>query len=201
MKVKLTLLIVLFLTGVCFAQNDALLLDDFEGEISGGPEGTVDFGAGNGSSVEVSADHQIKNSGEQSLRVDFDALVDGYMWVARGFGLDAANACWLVEPEAIEWNEYNAFSFYMYGTDSKANLAFDIKDNGSEMWRFMVADDFTGWKQLILPFNGFFARDDWQPDDADGNLNLDFPIKSFQFEVRPEAKGTLYFDTVELKKS
>ena len=86
----------------------------------------------------------------------------------------------------------------MYGSDSKTKVAFDIKDNGNEMWRFMLEDNFKGWKQIVCPFKDFFARGDWQPNSADKNYTLDFPIKSFQFEPLPEAKGALYFDDVRL---
>lgn len=184
----------------CLAQTEGLLIDDFEGVISGGPDGTVDFGAGGGSSVEVTAATDIRHSGNQSMKVVYNAVPGGYMWIARGYGLDAKNAVWRVFPEDIKWNEYNALSFYVYGGDSKTKVAFDIKDNGNEMWRFLLEDNFEGWKQAICPFNEFFARSDWQPDSADKNATLDFPIKAFQFEPRPEAKGTLYFDEVELIK-
>jgi len=193
------LLALLFLTAGCAGQKQNLLLDDFEGKISGGPEGTFDYGAGAGSSVEIAADTQIKNSGAQSLKIIFDAVSGGYMWIARGFGLDSKNADWLVKPQDIKWKKYDAFAFYMYGSGSKAKVAFDIKDSGNELWRFMVEDNFTGWKQIICPFSEFFARGDWQPDNADKNEVLNFPVKSFQFEPRPITKGTLYFDTVELR--
>ena len=182
----------------CFAQEKSLLLDDFEKAISGGSDGTVDFGAGGGSSVEVTAAGDIKQSGRQSLKLIFDAVPGGYMWVARGFNLDAKNADWLIKPEDIDWQRYNAFSFYMHGNDSKAQIAFDIKDSGNEIWRFMLEDNFKGYKQIVCPFTEFFARTDWQPDNADKNANLDFPIESFQFEPRPQSKGVVYFDTVEL---
>ena len=203
----LALILCLGMTGVCCAQTQTqtqtqgqgLLLDDFEGLISGGLEGTVDFGAGNGSSVEVTAATDIKYSGNQSLKVVYDAVADGYMWVARGFGLDAKNAAWLAKPEDIDWKKYTALSFYMYGSDSKAKIAFDIKDNGNEIYRFMTEDNFTGWKKITCPFNEFFPRGDWQPDNADKNATLDFPVKSYQFEPRPIAKGTVYFDQVALE--
>jgi hypothetical protein len=189
----------LAIAGICFAQDEGLLLDDFEGTISGGPDGTVDFGAGGGSSVDVTAATDIKYSGQQSLKVTFDAVAGGYMWVARGFGLDAKNTAWLVKPEDIDWKKYKAFSFYVYGSDSKTNIAFDVKDSGNEILRFLFQDNFKGWKKISAPFNEFSARTDWQPDNADKNGNLDFPVKSYQFEPRPEAKGTLYFDRVELE--
>lgn len=199
-KIFFVLIFILCLGTFSCAQDKGLLIDDFEGEISGPPQGTVDFGAGGGSTIEVTAATDIKNTGAQAIKVVFDAVPGGYMWVARGFDLDAAKAEWLVMTESINWDEYKTFSFYVYGRDSKTQIAFDIKDYGNEMWRFIIEDNFTGWKQIICPFEQFFARDDWQPDNADKNGILDLPIQSFQFEPRPEAKGTLYFDTVELIK-
>lgn len=196
----LFLIFVLFVVVSYTAQDKSVLIDDFEGIISGGPDGTVDFGAGGGSAVEVAQDTKTKYSGNQSIRVTYDAVPGGYMWVARGFNLDAKNTNWLIKPEDINWEKFNAFAFYMYGSNSGTKIAFDIKDNGFEMWRFMIEDNFKGWKRIICPFDEFFARGDWQPNDADKNATLNFPIKSFQFEPRPEAKGTLYFDDVQLIK-
>jgi len=190
----------LFTTGICLAEEKNLLLDDFEVSVSNGPEGTVDFGAGNGSSVTVTAAKDIKNTGDQALKVVYEAAPGGYMYVARGSGLDAKNANWKLNPADIKWENYSAISFYVYGTDSKAKIAFDIKDNGGEIWRFVTEDNFKGWKQIVCQFDKFMVRDDWQPESADKNGTLDFPIKIFQFEPLPESKGTLYFDTVELVK-
>lgn len=197
-KINLFIIVIFCSALNCFAQEKSLLIEDFEGEISGGENGTLDFGSGNSSSVEVTADTNIKNSGAQSLKIAYDAVSGGYMWIAKGFSLDAKNAAWLVTPESIDWKKYNAISFYIYGSGAKTKIAFDIKDSGNEMWRFIITDDFSGWKQIICPFNEFFARGDWQPQTADANAMLDFPVKSFQFEPLAEAKGALYIDTVEL---
>lgn len=196
----LAIVLFLLLTGPSLAQEGNLLLDDFEISISGGSAGTVDFGAGNGSSVEVTAAKDIKNSGSQALKVVYDAVPGGYIYVSRGFGLDAKNADWLIQPSDIKWEEYSAISFYVYGTDSKAKIAFDIRDNGGEVWRFAVEDDFKGWKKVVCSFDKFIVRDDWQPSGADNNKQLDFPAKVFQFEPLSGSKGVIYFDTVELIK-
>ncbi|MFA4992356.1 MAG: carbohydrate binding domain-containing protein [Candidatus Omnitrophota bacterium] len=196
----LAVLAVLSAEGIVLAEGNNLLVDDFEIAITGGPDGTVDFGAGNGSSVEVIESTDIKNSGNKAMKVVYDAVGGGYIYVSRGTGLDAKNANWNINPSDIKWEEYNAISFYVYGTDSKARIAFDIKDNGGEIWRFVTEDDFKGWKRVVCNFDKFVVRDDWQPESADKNLQLDFPIKIFQFEPLSESKGTLYFDTVELVK-
>ncbi|TAN62995.1 hypothetical protein EPN16_00515 [bacterium] len=191
------------LTALVFAQmgDNELLLDDFEGAISAGEQGTVDFGAGGGSSVEVIASKETKYRGEQALEVKFDAVDGGYMWVSRGYGLTVKGAgAWQVEPKDIDFTKYDAISFYMYGADTKTQVAVDLVDSGSEYWRYLIEDDFTGWKEFTIPFSDFFARGDWQPEKAEKNTVLDFPVKVFQFEPRPAAKGTLYFDYVRLVK-
>ncbi len=193
-------ILIFCLTILSCTQEQDLLIDDFENPLSGGTDGTVDFGSGGSSSVEVTADTDIKYSGNQSMKIDYNAAPGGYMWVARGFDLDAKNTQWLIEPQDIDWAKYSSISFYMYGSDSKAKIAFDIKDNGNEMWRFMIEDDFKGWKRIVCPFNEFFARSDWQPNNADRNATLDFPVKSFQFEPQSEAKGTVYLDNMILMK-
>ncbi len=191
----------LFLTALAFCDDSGLLLDDFEGIISGGEQGTVDFGSGGGSTVEVSGSKEIKYYGQQALEVKFDAVDGGYMWVARGYDLTIKGAgAWLVEPKDIDFTKYNAISFFMYGANTGAQVAVDLVDSGSEYWRYLVEDNFIGWKEFVIPFSDFFARGDWQPEKADKNTALDFPIKVFQFEPRPQAKGALYFDYVRLVK-
>ena len=199
-KMFLSLVFIFCVFALCSAQQEALLIDDFEGALDGGPDGTVDFGAGAGSTMSVSADTQIKYCANQSMKIDYFANAGGYMWVARGYRLDAANSSWLVKPEDINWSQYNAFSFYMYGTNSKAQLVFDIKDDGGEIWRFSFEDNLSGWQRVICPINRFSARNDWQPELADNNGTLNFPIVSYQLEVLPQGEGTLYFDCISLTK-
>jgi hypothetical protein len=194
-KYKITGIVFFFFVKILFAQ-DGILIDDFEGEIS---NQTVDFGTGRGSTLEVLAERNIKFSGSQSIKVIYEAILGGYMWIARGYDLDVRGAGnWCILPKDIDWKDFSGISFYMYGESSKNRIAFDIKDNGNEMWRIIINDDFSGWKKIICPFQDFFVRADWQPENSDRNYTLDFPIKSFQFEPLPEGKGTLYFDCVEL---
>jgi hypothetical protein len=181
------------------SQRDGkLLIDSFEGKLT--PQ-TVDFGAGPNSSVNVMASKEVKSCGEQSIKVEYNLGHSSYMWVARGFNLDVKGAGkWKVLPHQINWKRYNAFSFYMYGSNSGGAVAFDIKDAKNEMWRYVVRDDFSGWKEIICPLEEFFPRGDWQPDNAEVNQILDFPIMSFQFEPRLPGKGVYYFDCVSLVK-
>ena len=199
-KIFFVLAIVFGLISLSFAEGQDLLIDDFEIAVTGGPDGTVDYGAGNASSVEVTSATDTKYWNNLSIKVTYDAVTGGYIYIARGFGLDTKNAGWLVKPEDIKWDGYKAIAFYMYGNDSKTKVAFDVKDKGGEIWRYIAEDNFKGWKQVVCPFNEFFCRTDWQPESADKNGVMDFPLKSYQLEPLPSSKGTLYFDKVELIK-
>jgi len=175
-----------------------MLLDSFEGELN---HKTVDYGSGGGASLVVSAEKTLKIHGEQSIKLEYDISEGGYQWTARGYKLDVAGAAnWTRPAEKIKWHKFSAFNVYMYGTNSGGKVAFDVKDSGFEMWRFMLEDNFTGWKKIIVPFSDFFVRADWQPYNADKNKELNFPIMSFQFEPRRPFKGVYYFDQVSLAK-
>ena len=189
----------IFLSLSCSQPQDELLIDSFEGKLN---HETVDFGASIGSSLKVEAEKELKVCGKQSMKLDYVLDRDGYMWVARGYNVDVKGAGrWLVKPQKIHWEEFGAFSIYMYGSNSGGVVNFDVKDAGGEMWRFVIKDDFEGWKEVIFPFSSFFVRKDWQPQTAKRNEILDFPVMSFQFEPRLTSKGVYYFDCVKLLKA
>lgn len=190
--------LLVLLTGGCSFSPPQVLIDSFEGVLN---SETVDFGAGNGAVLKISADKELKMCGQQSIKLDYYLKPSSYMWAARGYGLDVKGAAlWDVNPRDIDWNKYNAVSVAMFGRNSGAVFAFDIKDNGGELWRFLLNDDFQGWKEIRCPFSEFFDRRDWQPETAQRNAVLDFPIMSFQMEPRMPGKGICNFDCVKLVK-
>ncbi len=196
-KVKpfLVLALVFILFG-CKPAPDPELLDDFRGEINAE---TVDYGSSDNSEIEVSGSEDNKFCGDQSLRLSYQLNCGGYMWAGRGYKLDIEGAAaWLVEPNDIDWRRYNAVRLAMYGQNSGAIYAFDLKDKGGEVWRFLIDDDFEGWQKIILPFDNFFSRRDWQPDEAEVTQSLDFPIFSYQFEPIVPGERVVYFDCVTL---
>ncbi|UCG34765.1 MAG: hypothetical protein JSW17_04535 [Candidatus Omnitrophota bacterium] len=199
MGIKNFLLMGLFLVFMgCQPMVEDLVIDSFEDTLN---SKTVDFGAGEGSSVRVSASKEFKQCGEQSLKVEYNLRPSSYMWIARGYGLDVKGAAhWEVEPQEIAWKRYNAISVSMYGRNSGAVVAFDIKDAKGELWRFLLDDDFAGWKEISCLFKNFFVRSDWQPETAERNEILDFPIMSFQFEPRLPGRGVYYFDCIKLRR-
>jgi len=202
MKVLVVVIIIVIILGVYMIFNmsnsNVLVIDDFEGEIA--PR-TVDFDVGGGSELRIRLSKDIKYSGRQALKLEYNAVPGGYMWIARGYDLDVAGAAkWLKKPTEINWPDYQAFAFYMYGQNSKNMLEVDIIDVDFEHFRFMVKDDFNGWKEIVCPFSEFIVREDWQPDKARENKKIDFPIKAFQFEPCSIAKGDFYLDYVHLIK-
>jgi hypothetical protein len=178
------------------ANHSALMLDSFEGPLNAK---TVDFGSDDTSSLAVTAATDQKMCGAQALKMTYTLEPGGYMWCARGYGLDVLGATWEAPPpQNIDWAKYNAVSFMLYGDGKGASLAFDVKDAGGELHRFMVTDNTPGWREVLIPFSAFKPRADWQPSTADGNHKLDLPIRSFQWEPKTPGSGTFYFDCVKL---
>ena len=200
MKKNVIVIMIILVLGLGVAvlisqKEDPGLIDSFEHAID---KTTVDYGSSDNSSLTVEAATDMAKCGKQSLRLSYELNSGGYMWCARGSNLDAGeSARWLVDPLKIRWDAYDAISFWMVGANS-GTLAFDVKDAGGELHRFIVQDDSTGWREVVIPFDRFAAREDWQPQTADGNNKLDFPVMSYQWEPKTTGKGTLIFDCVKL---
>lgn len=202
MKSLYFLLLSLVLLIGCQCRGKELIIDDFQGEIS---KNTVDFGASDGSILNVTADKDITKCGSQSLKIEYDLKPSGYMWIARGYNLKIQGAekgwgSWKLKPEEIRWPDYNGISLLMYGRNTGSTIAFDLKDAQNQLWRILIDDDFTGWKEISIPFNQFFSRSDWQPQDAQINDIVDFPLTSYQFEPKVPGKGIYNFACVKLVK-
>lgn len=205
MRLKI-ILVVFFIVVAIFAililrqASPILIIDSFEGKIVGGIDATVDYGSGAGATVDVSSAREPVYHGRQSLKIVYDNTEGGYMWIARGYNLTMKNAGqWRVLPSKIKWDKYDALLFYLYGEGSGNEIAVDIIDSGKEYWRHLIKDDVAGWKEVVIPFSDFKARTDWQPDNAERNSVMDFPINVFQFEPKT-GKGTIFVDKVCLKK-
>ena len=175
--------------------HSEVVLDSFEGPLSAK---TVDFGSADGSSLSVIADTSAKMCGNQSLRIAYRLEEGGYMWCGRGYGLDVLGATWEgPAPDKIAWDKYNAISFAINGAPA-GELAFDVKDAGGEIYRYMVSANGPDWQEVVIPLADFQPRADWQPQSADGNRVMDFPVKSFQWEPKTAGAGSFAVDCVRL---
>ncbi|MFE9878382.1 carbohydrate binding domain-containing protein [Streptomyces sp. NPDC005784] len=95
--------------------------------------------------------------GAKVLTGDYD--ISGY----GGFTHDFAAG----QP-AHDWSAHKGIRFWWDGHDNAKKIAFEIKDGGangeaSELWTTSFTDDFTGWKQIEIPFADFTYRTDYQP--------------------------------------
>ncbi|MFI9174720.1 glycoside hydrolase family 3 protein [Streptomyces lincolnensis] len=80
-----------------------------------------------------------------------------------GFTHDFAFA----EP-ARDWSARKGIRLWWEGQNNGKKVAFELKDGGangeaSELWTTSFTDDFSGWKQIELPFGDFAYRTDYQP--------------------------------------
>ncbi|MFG1667314.1 glycoside hydrolase family 3 N-terminal domain-containing protein [Streptomyces sp. Y7] len=130
--------------------------------------------------------------GEKVLGGSYD--ISGY----GGFTHDFAFA----EP-AHDWSAHQGIRLWWDGQDNGRKIAFELKDGGadgeaSELWTTSFTDDFSGWKQIELPFTAFTYRTDYQPvGGIDHILGL---TESWGYSVTLPAgtKGEFAMDGVEL---
>ncbi|MEU6374654.1 glycoside hydrolase family 3 N-terminal domain-containing protein [Streptomyces sp. NPDC046909] len=136
-------------------------VDRFEGEVpfAGPPEGGIFTW---GSDTDDPPQLQLSTradapEGTQVLSGTYD--ISGY----GGFTHDFAFA----EP-AHDWSAHKGIRFWWDGQNNGKKVAFELKDGGangeaSELWTTSFTDDFTGWKQIEIPFTDFVYRTDYQP--------------------------------------
>ncbi|MDC0771116.1 glycoside hydrolase family 3 protein [Streptomyces sp. HD] len=71
------------------------------------------------------------------------------------------------EP-AHDWSAHQGIRLWWDGRNNGRKIAFELKDGGAngdatELWTTSFTDDFSGWKQIELPFTDFIYRTDYQP--------------------------------------
>jgi len=186
-----------------FFRGNKLLIESFEGKIG---VDTVDYGSSADSTISASGSSQFSKCGMQSLKLQYDLKPSGYVYCATGYDLhhvtdssswNAGTSGWIVDPDQIQWDDFNALSIYLRGQKS-SRVAIDVKDAGGELWRSMVQVGSSGWKKFLIPFDEFSVRTDWQPDAAVKDRVMNFPITSLQIEPKDHGRNTLYADCVTL---
>ncbi|MFF4958614.1 glycoside hydrolase family 3 N-terminal domain-containing protein [Streptomyces sp. NPDC001222] len=104
---------------------------------------------------------------------------------------------------AHDWSAHQGIRFWWDGQDNGKKIAFEIKDGGangeaSELWTTSFTDDFTGWKQIQIPFDDFTYRTDYQPvGGIDHVLGLT-GMWGYAVTLPPGVKGRFAMDDVEL---
>ncbi|MFF8593214.1 glycoside hydrolase family 3 N-terminal domain-containing protein [Streptomyces sp. NPDC015220] len=104
---------------------------------------------------------------------------------------------------AHDWSAHKGIRFWWDGQDDGRKIPFEIKDGGangeaSELWTTSFTDDFTGWKQIELPFADFTYRTDYQPvGGIDHVLGLT-GMWGYALTLPTGVKGRFAMDGVEL---
>ncbi|MFJ4951665.1 glycoside hydrolase family 3 N-terminal domain-containing protein [Streptomyces sp. NPDC088760] len=104
---------------------------------------------------------------------------------------------------AHDWSDRQGIRFWWEGRNNGRKIAFEIKDGGangeaSELWTTSFTDDFTGWKQIRLPFTDFAYRTDYQPvGGIDHVLGLK-EMWGYALTLPAGAQGDFALDGVEL---
>ncbi|MEU0442485.1 glycoside hydrolase family 3 N-terminal domain-containing protein [Streptomyces sp. NPDC006186] len=174
----------------------SVLVDRFEGEVpfaSQPAEGLFTWGgdADDPPTLRL-AERPDAPEGQKVLAGDYD--ISGY----GGFTHDYA-----ADGPAHDWSAYRGIRFWWEGRGTGRTVTFEIKDGGahgeaSELWTTSFADDFTGWKQIELPFTDFVYRTDYQPvGGIDQVLGLT-GMWGYAVTLPTGAKGSFAMDAVEL---
>ncbi|WP_406440938.1 glycoside hydrolase family 3 C-terminal domain-containing protein [Streptomyces sp. NBC_00631] len=171
-------------------------VDRFEGEVpfaSQPAEGIFTWGGDSDDPPTLRfADRADAPEGAKVLSGTYD--ISGY----GGFTHDFA----ATEP-AHDWSAHKGIRFWWDGQDNGKKTAFEIKDGGtdgeaSELWTTSFTDDFSGWKQIEIPFTDFVYRTDYQPvGGIDHVLGLT-RMWGYAVTLPVGVKGQFAMDDVEL---
>ncbi len=124
------------------------IIADFEGGV---PDGWFQYGDG-GTTVNVSVPtipdtDPLALPGQVGNNDILSVVANVPTWAGFGAGLTPAQ----------DWSDYDALSFWFYGGNSGDVHEVEIQTANVGNRRATFADDFTGWRQIILPFHTFGA--------------------------------------------
>jgi beta-glucosidase len=136
-------------------------VDRFEGEVPFGGQPAEGIFTWGGDADDPPALRLSERSdapeGAKVLTGTYD--ISGYGGFTHDFAADRA-------PH--DWSAHKGIRFWWEGQDNGGKTTFEIKDGGangeaSELWTTSFTDDWTGWKQVEIPFTDFAYRTDYQP--------------------------------------
>ncbi|MFD5077170.1 glycoside hydrolase family 3 N-terminal domain-containing protein [Streptomyces sp. NPDC058371] len=194
----LTGLLPLAVTGAAAGAEDpaSATVDAFEGEVpfaNPPAEGIFTWGGDTDDPPRLALTARADApEGAQVLAGDYD--ISGY----GGFTHDFASG-----KPAHDWSARQGIRFWWDGQNNGKKISFEIKDGGangeaSELWTTSFTDDFTGWKQIEIPFTDFTYRTDYQPvGGIDQVLGLT-EMWGYSVTLPSGTKGRFALDGVEL---
>jgi len=110
-------------------------------------------------------------AGTHVLKMDLNVV--SYAGFTHSFENAAVNA-WVPQ----DWSAYEGISFWLYGNNSGTTLFVDVLDNrnpgstkdDAERWSISFPDNFSGWRQIQIPFASMSRKEigNGAPNDGFG---------------------------------
>jgi beta-glucanase (GH16 family) len=161
---------------------DLPLVDDFESGLPAGtdpngiPVGFVTFKDPNSSvaiATTAAPPAPVPGASDPNNVLKMDVSVVSFAGFVHNFENASVNA-WVPQ----DWSAYEGISFWLYGNNSGTTMFVDVLDNrnpgstrdDAERWSVDVIDNFSGWKEIKLPFASMHRKDigNGAPNDGFG---------------------------------
>jgi beta-glucanase (GH16 family) len=107
---------------------------------------------------------------------------------------------------SMDWSTWLGVTFWICGSDTDSELLFEIQENrnpGSmvndvEVWSYSFRDNFSGWKQVFVPWNKFHRKEIGNGAPKDGRLLTEVHGWAFGVVNPSPSSVTYYLDDVAL---
>jgi hypothetical protein len=99
--------------------------------------------ASSGSSVYHRLSSSRANTATTSMKIEYSLATGGYGGLEKRF---------TTRPD---WSTGTRISVWVYGLLTQHRFGVQIYDAGGERWETSFVVDFTGWKNVVLPFSSF----------------------------------------------
>ncbi len=106
-----------------------------------------------GSSISSASAPLHADGASTSTELTYSVVTGGSAGLERDFST----------PE--DWSQSSALTLWVYGRGTGHSFLVQVYDAGNERWESRFPVDFSGWKQINLPFSAMTAAS-WQPPTA-----------------------------------
>ena len=154
------------------ATRGSKVIDTFESG-SGGAWTPVTTGA---SSISAAVATTHVSGAASSTEITYDVATAGSAGLERNF-----------DP-AQDWSSASALTLWVDGRGTGDTFLVQIYDGGHERWESRFTVDFSGWRQITIPFAGLTAAA-WQPPGARVDGVRDFGAVTGMALVPSEGPG------------
>ena len=189
-------------------QAQAGVLDDFESTLSSGIDGhgislgffTFSDGSSDVSISTTTAHPPLPGQADGNGVLQIDLNVSRWAGVLHNFE-NVTTDRWTPQ----DWRAFGEISFWLYGRDSGTEFFVDILDNrnpgsmtdDAERYTYAFADDFSGWRLIVIPFSKMMRKEIGNSAPIDG-LGLS-AVHGWAFgALATDGQATYYIDDVAL---